>query len=134
MIDLAITGEAWNDDAAVKRVVPVRAGTDAKVAATRICQGYGILNWHCVDALTAQIAEASTAKAPAPAPPRKKPPPPPPPELSQIVETTPEATPSAPVPPKSPVQRLKELKEAFEGGLISEEAMERKRDEILAAM
>ena len=42
-------------------------GTDAKVAATRICQGYGILNWHCVDALTAQIAEASTAKAAAPA-------------------------------------------------------------------
>ena len=36
--------------------------------------------------------------------------------------------------PKSPVQRLKELKEAFEGGLISEEAMEKKRDEILAAM
>ena len=56
MIDLAITGEAWNDDAAVKRVVPVRPGTDPKVAATRICQGYGILNWHCVDALTAQIA------------------------------------------------------------------------------
>ena len=36
--------------------------------------------------------------------------------------------------PKSPVQRLKELKEAFEGGLISEAAMERKRGEILAAM
>ena len=94
---------------------------------------YGILNWHCVDALTAQIAEASTAPSVAPASPRKKPPPPPPPELSQIVETTPEATPSAPAP-KSPVQRLKELKEAFEGGLISEEAMEKKRDEILAAM
>ena len=31
-------------------------------------------------------------------------------------------------------RRLKELKEAFEGGLISEEAMEKKRDEILAAM
>ena len=108
-------------------------GTDAKVAATRICQGYGILNWHCVDALTAQIAEASTAKAAAPAPPVRKPPPPPPPELSQIVETAPEATPSAPAP-KSPVQRLKELKEAFEGGLISEGAMEKKRDEILAAM
>ena len=132
MIDLAITGEAWNDDAAVKRVVPVRPGTDAKVAATRICQGYGILNWHCVDALTAQITEAST-KAAAPAVPSKKPPPPPPPTLSDIVETTPEATPSAPAP-KSPVQRLKELKEAFEGGLITEEAMEKKRDEILAAM
>ena len=133
MIDLAITGEAWNEDAAVQRVVPVKPGTDAKVAATRICQGYGILNWHCVDALTAQITEASTAKAAAPAAPSKKPPPPPPPELSQIVETTPEATPAAPAP-KSPVQRLKELKEAFEAGLISEEAMERKRDEILAAM
>ena len=108
-------------------------GTDAKVAATRICQGYGILNWHCVDALTAQIAEASTAKAAAPAPPSPKPPPPPPPTLSDIVETAPEATPSAPAP-KSPVQRLKELKEAFEGGLISEDAMEKKRDEILAAM
>ena len=131
MIDLAITGEAWNDDAAVKRVVPVRPGTDAKVAATRICQGYGILNWHCVDALTAQIAEAASAET-TPAPPSKKPPPPPPPELSQIVETTPEA-PAAPAP-KSPVQRLKELKEAFEGGLISEDAMEKKRDEILAAM
>ena len=131
MIDLAITGEAWNEDAAVQRVVPVRPGTDAKVAATRICQGYGILNWHCVDALTAQIAEAST-KAAAPAPPSKKPPPPPPPTLSDIVETAPEA-PAAPAP-KSPVQRLKELKEAFEGGLITEEAMEKKRDEILAAM
>ena len=131
MIDLAITGEAWNDDAAVKRVVPVRPGTDAKVAATRICQGYGILNWHCVDALTAQIAEAASAET-TPAPPVRKPPPPPPPELSQIVETTPEA-PAAP-PQKSPVQRLKELKEAFEGGLISEAAMEKKRDEILAAM
>ena len=131
MIDLAITGEAWNEDAAVQRVVPVRPGTDAKVAATRICQGYGILNWHCVDALTAQIAEAST-KAAAPAPPSKKPPPPPPPTLSDIVETAPEA-PAAP-PQKSPVQRLKELKEAFEGGLISEAAMEKKRDEILAAM
>jgi len=133
MIDLAITGEAWNEDAAVQRVVPVKPGTDAKVAATRICQGYGILNWHCVDALTAQITEATASvEAAAPAPPRKKPPPPPP-ELSQIVETTPEATPSAPAP-KSPVQRLKELKEAFEGGLISEGAMEKKRDEILAAM
>ena len=132
MIDLAITGEAWNEDAAVQRVVPVKPGTDAKVAATRICQGYGILNWHCVDALTAQIAEASTATAAAPAAPSKKPPPPPPPELSQIVETAPEA-PAAP-PQKSPVQRLKELKEAFEGGLITEAAMEKKREEILAAM
>ena len=131
MIDLAITGEAWNEDAAVQRVVPVKPGTDAKVAATRICQGYGILNWHCVDALTAQITEAASAET-TPAPPVRKPPPPPPPELSQIVETTPEA-PAAP-PQKSPVQRLKELKEAFEGGLISEEAMEKKRDEILAAM
>ena len=131
MIDLAITGEAWNDDAAVKRVVPVKRGTDAKVAATRICQGYGILNWHCVDALTAQITEAASAET-TPAPPSKKPPPPPPPTLSDIVETAPEA-PAAPAP-KSPVQRLKELKEAFEGGLISEEAMEKKRDEILAAM
>jgi len=135
MIDLAITGEAWNDDAAVKRVVPVRPGTDAKVAATRICQGYGILNWHCVDALTAQIAEATAASAETtPAPPVRKPPPPPPPELSQIVETMPEAPAASPPAPKSPVQRLKELKEAFEGGLISEEAMEKKRDEILAAM
>ena len=107
-------------------------GTDAKVAATRICQGYGILNWHCVDALTAQIATAASAET-TPAPPVRKPPPPPPPTLSDIVETAPEAKPSAPAP-KSPVQRLKELKEAFEGGLISEEAMERKRDEILAAM
>ena len=107
-------------------------GTDAKVAAARICQGYGILNWHCVDALTAQITEASTAPASAPAVPSKKPPPPPPPTLSDIVETAPEA-PAAPAP-KSPVQRLKELKEAFEGGLISEDAMEKKRDEILAAM
>ena len=110
-------------------------GTDAKVAATRICQGYGILNWHCVDALTAQITEATAASAETtPAPPVRKPPPPPPPELSQIVETTPEAPAASAPAPKSPVQRLKELKEAFEGGLISEEAMEKKRDEILAAM
>ena len=48
--------------------------------------------------------------------------------------TTPEAPAASAPAPKSPVQRLKERKEAFEGGLISEEAMEKKRDEILAAM
>ena len=103
-----------------------------KVAGADLPGLRGILNWHCVDALTAQLPEAASAET-TPAPPVRKPPPPPPPELSQIVETTPEATPSAP-PQKSPVQRLKELKEAYEAGLISEEAMERKRDEILAAM
>ena len=48
-------------------MVDSHPGTDAKVAATRICQGYGILNWHCVDALTAQITEAASAETtPAP--------------------------------------------------------------------
>ena len=45
-------------------MVDSHPGTDAKVAATRICQGYGILNWHCVDALTAQITEALKAACP----------------------------------------------------------------------
>jgi len=133
MVDLAITGEAWNDAAAVTRVVPVKHGTDAKVAATRICQGYGILNWHCVDELEKQIAAAAAADAASPAPaPAPPPPPPPPPPQAEVAEAPEAARP----PPRAetPVQRLKQLKEAYEGGLIGEAAMERKRDEILAAM
>ena len=49
-VDLDIDG--------VRRVFPAVRGTDAAVAATRICKGYGILNWHCIDAITEKIQTA----------------------------------------------------------------------------
>ena len=136
-VDLDIDG--------VRRVFPAVRGTDAAVAATRICKGYGILNWHCIDAITEKIQTAfarDDAGPQLPAPPR---PPRPPADPATPADAAPADAPALPnplaadaraLPPpeKTPMERLVELKTIFEAGLVSEDEMQAKRDAILATM
>ena len=136
LVALDITGGPFATTPAAQRVVPVRFGTDAAVAAARICQGYGILNWHCVDALTEKI-DAGNVPSNTTAPPR--PPPPPPIVVAEAPAEDAEVVPAAAAvsgagPAATPVQRLRALKEAHEEGLVSDSEMRAKRDAILAEM
>ena len=141
-VDLDIDG--------LRRVFPVQRGSDASVAATRICQGYGILNWHCIDAITEKIERGVRDDDQGPI----LPPPPPPPRPSVVPDAP--TQPGQPGPPasadgalpnplasdaraiappaKTPMERLKDLKALYEANLISDEQMEAKREAILATL